>query len=110
MWLQQDGAPAHASNVSINYLRRQFPGRLISRRVDFLWPPRSPDLAIDFFLWGYLKQKIWGVPRNQQPTTCGQLGAAIIRESQNVPREPFTALVDRCQRCVNVGGHAFADE
>ena len=30
-WWQQDGAPAHKSNTSINYLRGCFQGRLISR-------------------------------------------------------------------------------
>ena len=33
-WWQQDGAPAHTSNASINYLRGRFQGRLISRRGD----------------------------------------------------------------------------
>ena len=46
-WWQQDGA-----NASINYLRGHFQGRLISRRGDILWPPRSLDLAVpDFFLY-----------------------------------------------------------
>ncbi|EFN65149.1 hypothetical protein EAG_00038, partial [Camponotus floridanus] len=30
------------------------------------WPPRSPDLSpLDFFLWGYLKSKVYKTnPRN----------------------------------------------
>ena len=31
-WWQQDGATVHTSNRSINYLRGQFPGKLISKR------------------------------------------------------------------------------
>jgi hypothetical protein len=62
MWWQQDGAPAHTSNATMQYLRGQFPLRLMSKRGDWPWPPRSPDLVIcDFFLWGYLKQQIWNV-------------------------------------------------
>jgi len=32
VWWQQDGAPAHTSNRSINYLSGQFPGRVLSSR------------------------------------------------------------------------------
>ena len=57
---------AHTSNLSMRYLRGQFTRRLMSKGGDWPWPPRSPDLAIcDFFLWGYLKQKIWNVPADQ---------------------------------------------
>ena len=49
-WWQQDGAPAHTSTASINYLRGQFLGKLMSKRRDWPWPPRSPDLTFcDFF-------------------------------------------------------------
>ena len=43
MWWQQDGAPAHASHAKMQYLRGQFPLRLMSKRGDWPWPPRSPD-------------------------------------------------------------------
>ena len=46
MWWQQDGAPAHTSNATMQYLRGQFPLRLMSKRGDWPWPLRSPDLAI----------------------------------------------------------------
>ena len=65
MWWQQDGAPPHTSNATMQYLRGQFPVRLMSNH----WPPLSPDLAIcKFFLWGYLKMKIWNVPHDEQLT------------------------------------------
>lgn len=86
MWWQQDGAPAHTSNRAIQYLRGQFPGRLMSKRGDWPWPPRSPDLTVcDFFLWGYLKHAIWNVPRNLQPQNLQDLCAAIIAASENLP-------------------------
>ena len=58
---QQDGAPPHCFHRSLEYLRRYFPGdRLISRRTDFPWPPYPPDLnQPDYFLWGYLKERIY---------------------------------------------------
>jgi hypothetical protein len=37
-----------------------FPARVISQRGTTGWPARSPDLnACDFFLWGYLKSKVY---------------------------------------------------
>lgn len=51
LWFQQDGAPWHTANLSINILNRMFPGHVISKRGDIEWPPRSPDLTPpDFFL------------------------------------------------------------
>ena len=45
---QQDGAPPHASDQNIQYLARQFGGRLIARRSEPFggrdWAARSPDL------------------------------------------------------------------
>jgi hypothetical protein len=42
------------------FLRRMFPGRLISRFGDIPWPARSPDLTSpDFFLLEYLKSKVY---------------------------------------------------
>ena len=39
---------------------RMFPGHLISLRGDIGWPAQLPDLTLcDFFLWGYLKAKVY---------------------------------------------------
>lgn len=64
-WFQQDGAPPHTARATIDVLKRLFPGRLMSKNGDFHWPPRSPDLTPpDFFLWGYLKSKVYiNMPR-----------------------------------------------
>ena len=109
MWYQQDGAHAHTSNVAIRYLQGQFPGKLISRCGDFPLPPRSPDLAIlDFFLWGYLKHKIWDVPVAQQPQTVRELKAAIESEWANLPaamtERSFDGMVERCHKCIRARG------
>ena len=59
-WFQQDGAPSHTSRITIDFLKNLFPGRLMSKSGDLDWPPRSPDLTpADFFLWGYLKSKVY---------------------------------------------------
>lgn len=47
-WFQQDGAPAHISHETLNFLQEFFSERVISVR---LWPLRNPDLSSpDYFL------------------------------------------------------------
>ncbi|KAJ4441785.1 hypothetical protein ANN_11643 [Periplaneta americana] len=56
-YFQQDGATCHTSNESMELIASFFDDRIISRN---LWPPRSPDLTTpDFFLWGYLKDRVY---------------------------------------------------
>jgi hypothetical protein len=60
---QQDGAPPHYAKAVRAWLNKHFPGKWIGRRGAIEWAPRSPDLTpCDFFLWGYLKQKVYMTP------------------------------------------------
>jgi hypothetical protein len=60
VWFQQDGATAHTVRNGMRVLKDMFPARVISRRGTVEWPARSPDInACDFFLWGYLKSKVY---------------------------------------------------
>ena len=57
----QDGASSRIA-VRVQELQRQTftQQRVISRCFPTEWPPRSPDLiACDFWLWGYLKSKVY---------------------------------------------------
>ena len=109
MWWQQEGAPAHTSNVTL-----QFPGRVMYKRGNSPWPPRSPDLAVcDFFLWGYLKQQIWDVPHNQQPQTLRALRAAIVQACNNLQqmiRNAFDGMLTGARRCIISEGHVFESQ
>ena len=111
-WWQQDGAPAHISNASMRYLGGQFPGKVMSKRGDWPWPPRSPDLTVcDFFLWGYLKHQIW---KENQPQNLGQLRLAITRELHAIPlqmiQNAFDAMIKRCRSCIDNGGNNIPNE
>ena len=88
---QQDGAPPHCSNRTLEYLRRYFPeDRLISRRTDFPWPPYSPDLnPPDYFLWGYLKERIYA----NNPQTLAALKDNIRREIRNIPADMIGRVI-----------------
>ena len=49
-----------------------------------LEPPRSPDLsACDFFLWGYLKSKVYVL----KPRTVDDLKVSIGEATATVPQE-----------------------
>ena len=67
IWFQDD-ATCHRANETIQLLHETFPGRVLSRFGDQNWSLRSCDLVpLDFFLWGYLKSKIYV---NNSTTTC----------------------------------------
>ena len=89
---QQDGAPPHCSDRSLEYLRRYFPGdRLISKRSDFPWPPYPPDLnQPDYFLRGYLKKRIY----NNNLKTLADLKDYIKSEIMKIPIDIIKRVID----------------
>ena len=63
LWWAQDGAPAHRSNQVSDWLHEFFQERVIALNHDPEWSPRSPDLTpCDYFLWGYVKSKVFASP------------------------------------------------
>ena len=82
-WWIQDGAPAHRLIEVRDRLDEIFGNdRLVGLGHDVEWPPRSPDLTpCDFFLWGYLKDKVSMYP----PQNIDALRQTIILSE-------FTAL------------------
>ena len=49
----------------------------MSKNGDLEWPPRSPDLTVpDYFLWGYLKSKVYA----SKPKTIDELKCNIRAE------------------------------
>ena len=56
-------APCHGFLVFLARLNQIFGKRFLSLHNNTKWPPRSPDLTpCDFFLWGYLKDKVFMTP------------------------------------------------
>lgn len=63
LFFQQDGAPPHWGLRVRQYLDQHFPNQWIGRDGPHVWPPRSPDLTpLDFFLWGYVKDRVYATP------------------------------------------------
>lgn len=109
-YFQQDGATAHTARATIDLLNEMFPGRLVSKNGDFDWPPRSPDLtAPDFFLWGYLKGKVYA----DQPKTLRHLKRNIGREIAAISAETLKKVMEnakkRAQLCVKEKGKHLRD-
>ena len=79
-FFQQDGAPAHHTKRTTEFIRREFGSNWIGLEGPtigaLLWPPYSPNLSIpDFFLW---RQKLHEVrdciPENDPTTTWSWRG------------------------------------
>ena len=114
---QQDGASSHISHQSMMYLEDQDwlmaivskNGAATSKKGSLEWPPCSPDLnACDYFLWGYLKSRVWeeGAIR-----TVEELEARVIRVIQELDTKDrhkignaVLSFPKRAQRCIDANG------
>ena len=110
IWFQQDGATAHTAQIAMAKLRQMFPSRLVSRWGDVEWPPRSPDLSIcNFFLWGYLKEKVF----KHRPRNLEELKMHIRDEITAILPEMCRRAAEnfrhRLQMCIDTAGHHLPD-
>ena len=107
-YFQQDGAPPHNHRDVTSFLNERLPNRWIGRRSFVKYPPSSPDLLpLDFFLWGYLKYKVYAL----KPTTIAELRATTERECMQIPTELLHdvcySITSRYRRCLDQNGHQF---
>ena len=109
IWWAQDGAPCYRRREVTARLTELFGNRVIALNRAVEWPARSPDLTpVDFFLWGYLKSKVFQTP----PENLAELERQI-REEMNVHRQDRAMIrravfdmVRRAQVCIERnGGH-----
>lgn len=107
VWFQQDGATCHTAKSTMKFLQQKFPGRVVSKGGDIDWPPRSPDLtAPDFFLWGFLKSKVYA----NKPKTLDELKNNIRAEIAAISPATLANVMQnakkRAEFCLrNNGGH-----
>lgn len=95
VWFQQDGATPHTAGNVIEWLNTTFGDRYISYRTQYVWPPHSPDLnPLDFFLWGYLKDRVY----SPTPENTDMLKSAIRREMQKISEETLRAVIANFRR------------
>ena len=109
LWWAQDGARPHCSVQCSEWITEFFGPKVIALNHPVEWPPRSPDLTpCDFFLWGYLKDKVYVTP----PASIAELRDRITREfdvlKRNIQliRSAMWAMVNRVEVCIERnGGH-----
>jgi hypothetical protein len=107
---QQDGAPAHYALDVRAWLDEKFPSRWIGRRGPTEWPARSPDLTpCDFFLWGYLKERVY----RERPATIPELRDRIAQCCAEIPANLLAkvcqSVPDRFRQCVASQGAQLLD-
>ena len=60
IWFQQDGAACHTAEATLDVLRSVFEDRIISRKADVVWSPRSCDFTtLHYYLRGAVKAKYY---------------------------------------------------
>lgn len=108
-WFQQDGAPCHTARTTMDILRQKFPERLISRNGIINWPPRSCDLnPLDFFLWGYIKDKVY----ENKPNSISHLKEAICHIIGTITSDLCHRVIENFERRIHYcaeheGGHTL---
>ena len=106
-WWAQDGAPPHQTVAVSTWMIEVFGRKIIALNHPIEWPPRSPDLTpCDFFLWGYLKSRVYQTP----PNDLIDLRDRIVREAEAIRGNPRMVkravrdMVRRARDCVANGG------
>ncbi|GBN94848.1 hypothetical protein AVEN_4932-1 [Araneus ventricosus] len=82
--------PLHKVSSVQQYIRDTFQQPVIGYGGCVEWPPRSPDLnPLDYFLWGYIKQRVYATPpptlqelRNRITDACASVSHALLYNVQ----------------------------
>ena len=104
-YFQQDGAPSHFGLNVRNWLDSKPPGRWIGRGGPIEWPARSPDLTpLDFYLWGYLKQKVYQKNHATISELCDSIRSNIQSIKPDVLKGVFLSIPKRLEKVIKVNG------
>ncbi|GBN61204.1 hypothetical protein AVEN_71519-1 [Araneus ventricosus] len=90
--LMQDGGLLHIATPVKQLLNLHFGNdRIISRYFPTAWPPRSPDLnPCDCWLWGYLKDIVYGGPI----ANLAELKNHTKQDIHNITTETLRSVVE----------------
>lgn len=108
LYFQHDGAPAHNARRSVEFLNTKFGNKWLGTRGPVLWPARSPDFTpLDYFFWGYIKDKIYLNPC-RTIIELKQKFEAVVRQVPNIfIFNALTGLRQRCEACIEKHGNQF---
>lgn len=108
MFFQQDGHPAHRSDLAVAVLNEMFPNRWIGiRGYDF--PARCPDLTVmAFFIWGFVKSEVFknGLPEDREALVAMIRQAFRLLTPQMLSNARNT-FAKRIALCLEQGGGYF---
>jgi hypothetical protein len=100
-YFQQDGASPHRGKKVQKYLKNKFGDRFIDKKT--CPPPRIPDLnPCDFFLWGYLKSRVY----NPLPNNLDEFSNI----DKDVLKNNFLNFSKRCNLVIEANGHHINDQ
>ena len=99
---QQDGAPAHTSNMAQGWIKRNLAYSLDKHH----WPPNSPDLnPLDFHYWNAVVTRM----NVKNITDLDAFIAEISRAASTIPSEEISravlAFTKRVRDVEDVKGH-----
>ena len=106
-WFMQDGPKPHTTNDCLEFLQEKFQNRVVSNRLEFFWPAKSPDLnPLDFFFWGVAEKSVY----DAKPRSLEQLKKVVELCAKNVTRETLIKAAQNFRKratfCLaNEGGH-----
>ena len=102
---QQDGAPPHTNLQARALLNEIFPNSWIGKYGPHNWPPRSPDLTPpDFFLWGYVKDKVFRTPVQNVTQLKRRITQAIRSVTQEMLQNVWRNLENRLNAIIRENG------
>lgn len=105
---QQDGATAHTTPATLNYLREFYDDRLISLRCIPEYPPRSPDLTIlDFFIFPHLKNRVFKNPIQTLPELRNRIAEECALITPPMLQNAFENMKRRVNLCLQENGGHF---
>lgn len=107
MVFQHDGAPAHYARDVRDHLNNRF-SQWIGRGGRIAWPARSPDLTpLDFFLWGYVKNKVYSVECSSRDEMIERIKAAFTSVTPQMLENVRGSLYRRAGLCIHQEGRHF---
>jgi len=81
---------------NIWFLDAAFPNRWIGRDGPTSWPPRSPDITpFDFFLWGYVKDKVFSTPVPDITNLKARITGAFVTITEDMLENTCREIYDR---------------
>jgi hypothetical protein len=107
LWFMQDGAPAHNCNIVKAYLRQVFGDRVIAIGWDPEWAPRSPDVTpCDFFLWGFLKDRVYGDRLSDRQALKAKIWAEFNEIDQGMIEKACLSVRSRLEDLISSQGES----